>query len=536
MAVSAPILSMPLPSMPPLSMNANPRRYLALWFPYLACETIQPPPGDDTAPDDPARPEPVTPFALVARSGNALKLAAVDPLAAQEGLSAGMNLADARARVPTLATLPDDPAAVARRLDALVAAMRRFSPMVAADPPDGVMIDITGCAHLFAGEVAMARAAVALAGEGGHRCRHALADHAPAARALARFGGDDVRALPVEALGLDERALAALRRAGLRSIGALADRPSPALAARFGEAAVMQLRQMLGEVASPMVPVPPPAPIRLTVRFAEPLLHSDDALDVIESLLIDGARELEQRQQGGRRFIAELCRSDNQRRRLTVETGQPVRDPATVMRLMRERIDTLSDPLDPGFGYDSIALFITRTEPLASRQIVLAGVAEDREAGEGLAALIDRLSVRFGADHVRRLAPCDRHLPECAQALLPATDSQAATWPPSGERPLRPLLLFDPPQPVTALAEVPDGPPRRFRWQGRLHDVIRAEGPERIAAEWWRQPQGHHPGGSRPTRDYYRIEDGDGRRFWLFRYGLFGECADPGWYLHGLFA
>jgi protein ImuB len=531
MAVSAPLLS----------ITANPRRYLALWFPYLPCETIQRVASTDPVPGDPAPPDAAVPFALVARSGNALKLVAVDPLAVREGLSAGMNLADARARVPTLATLPDDPAAVAQRLDALVAAMRRFSPMVAADPPDGVMIDITGCAHLFAGEAAMARAALALVGEGagkgGHRCRHALADHAPAARALVRFGGDDVRALPVEALELDERALAALRRAGLRTIGALADRPSPALAARFGEAAVMRLRQMLGEVASPMVPVPPPAPIRLAARFAEPLLHSEDALDVIESLLVDGARELEQRQQGGRRFIAELCRSDNQRRRLMVETGQPVRDPAVVMRLMRERIDSLSDPLDPGFGYDSIALFITRTEPLASRQIALVGVGDDgRAAGEGLAALIDRLSVRFGADHVRRLAPCDRHLPECAQTLLPASDTQTTPWLPSGERPLRPLLLFDPPQPVTALAEVPDGPPRRFRWQGRLHDVIRAEGPERIAAEWWRQSQGHHPGGSRPTRDYYRVEDGDGRRFWLFRYGLFGECADPGWYLHGLFA
>ncbi|HKT86345.1 MAG TPA: DNA polymerase Y family protein [Novosphingobium sp.] len=512
-------------------MQQAPRRYLALWFPYLSCERMR---GPVERPGNPAPPDPLV---LVTRTGNALRLAAVEARAQALGLVSGMTLADARARCPALAVRPADPEADGRELDRLVREMVRFTPMVSADPPDGIILDITGCAHLLGGESELARQAVTLAG---HTTRHAFAANAPAARALARHGalrddgGEDVRPLPVNALELDEDALAALRRAGLRTLGDLARRPMRTLAARFGEETVTRLRQILGEVSSPLVPHRDPAPIRVGARFAEPLLRTDDALEVIEDLLAQAARAMEARKLGGRRFAVTLHRSDNARRRLTVETGQPVRDPQVVLRLLRERIETLADPLDPGFGFDAIDLAVLRTEPLHSRQMALEGREEERS--DGLSALMDRLSVRLGAESVRRLTPCDRHLPEGSQALEPAMQGKAVAWPAVTDRMPRPILLFDPPQPVEAVAGVPDGPPQRFRWQGRLHDVRLAEGPERIGSEWWRLREGHLAGKGGLTRDYYRVEDAEGRRYWIFRHGLFDEKPDPRWYLHGLFA
>ncbi|WP_235522833.1 Y-family DNA polymerase [Novosphingobium sp. Leaf2] len=478
-------------------------------------------------------PEGPAPQALVARDGQALRLAAVNGQAAALGLCAGMTLADARARCPDLATARHDPLRVTRELERLAGAMIAFTPLVALDPPDGLVLDITGCAHLFGGERALVDAVRTLAG---YTVRTALADNAAAARALARFGADvrDVRALPVAALELDADGQAGLRRAGLATLGDLAARPMAGLAARFGEVAVSRLRAILGEAGSPITPLRPAEPIRLETRFPEPLARTDDALDVIEELLAQASQRMEERQLGGRRFLVVLYRSDNVRRRLAVDTGQPVREPAAVMRLLRERIDTLSDPLDPGFGFDAIALAVLRVEHLPSRQIMLEGHREGQ--ADTLAALVDRLGVRLGQERVQRLAFCDRHLPERAQALVPAATERVPPWPAPDDRPPRPLLLLDPPQPVDVIAGVPDSPPQRFRWRGRLHEVRLAEGPERIGAEWWRRRGGHVPGHAGETRDYYRIEDALGRRYWIFRHGLFTEKPDPRWYLHGLFA
>lgn len=203
--------------------------------------------------------------------------------------------------------------------------------------------------------------------------------------------------------------------------------------------------------------------------------------------------------------------------------------------MLRERIDTLADPLDPGFGYDMVRLAVLHTEPLSAAQLEMAG--EERPDAD-LAGLIDRLAVRLGTDKVARLQSYDSHIPERAQILVAASQA-ASSWPAAKgeEPPARPLFLLDPPERIQILmAEVPDGPPLRFQCRGTWHEVRHAEGPERIAAEWWRRKHGHRPGEGGLTRDYYRIEDGEGRRFWLFRHGLYGEKSDLAWYLHGLFA
>jgi protein ImuB len=206
------------------------------------------------------------------------------------------------------------------------------------------------------------------------------------------------------------------------------------------------------------------------------------------------------------------------------------------MRLMSERIETLSDPIDPGFGFDLIRLSVPVTEPLSVSQLRLEGGAA-REAE--VSALIDRLSTRLGRNRVRQLVAQDTHIPEQMQLELPAVETcePSASWPKpeAGEPPLRPLHLFDPPQPIDVVAEVPDGPPHRFRWRRKFHEVRRFEGPERIASEWWKRRDGAVDKAGL-TRDYYRVEDARGRRFWVFRHGLYEEKPDPRWYLHGLFA
>lgn len=506
-----------------------PRRYLALWFPWFPCERMR-----RTMPQVPSARS--APLALVERNRNALRLSAVDSAASRLGLMPEMTLADARARCPDLESLPHDRDADAHELEQLAARMLRFTPMVAVDPADGLMLDITACAHLFGGEAMLARRAMA---EASYTARHAFADHAATARALARHGGGEVRALPLAALELPEDVLSGLLRAGLVTLGDLATRPMAALAARFGEETVTRLLAVLGERDSPMAPLRPSVPLRAETRFAEPIGRTEHVLDAIEDLLAEVFRQMEARHLGGRRFAVKLERADGAQRRLAVETSLPCRDPARVMRLLRERIDNLADPLDPGFGFDAVTLAVPRSEPLPPSQIAIAG--ETRTETESITALLDRLSTRFGPERVLRLAPCDTHLPEAAQHLVPAMSPGCASWPDPARKPPRPLFLFDPPQPITAVASVPDGPPQRLRWRGQVHDVVLAEGPERIASEWWRKPEGHLPGGAGLTRDYYRIEDERGCRYWVFRHGLFEETvardtAAPRWYVHGLFA
>lgn len=467
-----------------------------------------------------------------------MRLVAVDPRAHALGIAAGLTLADARARVPELAAIEHDPAADQLLLERIADGCDRHTPMVALDTPDALTLDITGAAP--AGEQALCdEIAQRLAGAGLH-LRHALAGSPEAAQALARFqtspAPDEaaaVRRLPIAALRLDEETETALRRAGLRTIADLAGRPSAPLAARFGAAATAALARLTGASDSRITPRRAPPALLFERRLAEPITRSDHALAILGALVGEAAAAMAERHQGGRRFAARFFRSDGLAIDLAVETSLAVRDAAVVTRLFDERIDSLTDPIDPGFGFDMIRLAVPALAPLAPTQLRLEGGA----VAEGeLAALIDRLSVRLGRGRFRRLRPQDTHIPEQAVLALPAVAAPPpapASWPlpEAGEPPLRPLHLFDPPQPIGVTAEVPDGPPRQFRWRRMLHDVIRFEGPERIAAEWWRD------GGAMLTRDYYRIEDARGRRFWVFRHGLFGdEKPDPGWYVHGLFA
>jgi protein ImuB len=454
------------------------------------------------------------------------------------GLTPGTALADARARVPDLAVFDHDPAADLKLLGWLADGCERYTPACMLDPPQGLLLDITGCTHLFgADEAVLAKDLKARLRRHGLTARLALGTSPDSARAKAKYAKAAIGALPVEALDGGDKVHQALRRAGLKSIGDLAKRPRTPLAARFGKAVVVKLARLLEEEDPRIIPRRSLPVIHVAQNFAEPISRTNDVLVTIEALAGEAAVQLRERRQGGRRFEVSLFRSDGHVARLGIDTGGPTRDAGLLMRLVRERIDALADPLDPGFGYDLIRLAVPLAEVLNSVQL---GLEQKIDVEAEAAALIDRLSVRLGAGRVRHFHARDSHIPERA-ALERAAQSGAShgDWqkPEPGEPAMRPFRLFETPQAIEVMASIPDGPPRQFRWRRNLHQIVSYEGPERIAPEWWRRKGGHEQGAGGLTRDYYRVEDSGGRRFWVFRHGLYGrEKNDPEWYLHGVFA
>ena len=481
------------------------------------------------------------PLIIAGRAGNALVVAALEARAERLGLYRGQPLANARAMVRDLAIVPADAAADARLLDAIADWCGRFSPFVAADPPDGLVLDITGAAHLFGGEAAMLAEATRRLGAQGFAVQAAIAGTRAAARALARFADGHITApgadapalarLPVAALDCDPRTVTALTHAGLRTIGQVAARGRSELAARFGQGFVALLETLLDGEDRPIAPRRPLPDLMAEQRFAEPIVSESAIAASLGSLLQSLGGVLEQRGLGARMLEAAFFRADGQVRRMTLRLGAPSRDATAMLRLLREKLDALADPLDPGFGFDLIrveAMLAERLEP--STPGLAAGAAADRE----IRFLIDRLAARHGEARMLRFIPQDTHIPEAASAAVPAQDDAPDTaWRIhrlTGDPPLRPLRLFERPEAIKVpFATVPDGPPARFHWRRARFDVARAEGPERIAMQWWRDLG--------PTRDYFRVETSEGQRFWLYRDGLYDTAGTaPRWFLHGIFA
>lgn len=494
---------------------------------------------------------PAEPRVVVAKRDNALVLVACDARAAQGGLAPGMPLATARAMHPSLDVIEHDAVADAALLSAIADWCDRFTPLVALDGDDGLCLDITGCAHLFGDEQGLLTALLQGLQRQGFAARAAIAGTALAARALSRGapgtivppGGEAeaVAPLPVAVLGVDPGIVRGLCRAGLVTIGDVLARQPSELAARFGADFVAVLRQVSGAQDAPISPRRPAPDYVVDKRFAEPVA----TLEVIMPTLLALARLLiaamEKSGKGARQLLASFFRSDGAVRTIMVEAGQPVTRTEMVERLFAEKLDALADPLDPGFGFDLIRLAASHTVLVDAAQ---RGFDSTAHQAEDVAALADTLSARLGARRVLRYLPQDSHLPERAALAVPVQHCPPQTchetpWPArADEPPLRPLRLLQPPEPVEVLAEVPDGPPAQFTWRRVTHRIARAEGPERIAMEWWRAPE---PG---LTRDYFRIEDEVGARFWLYRDGLYGRevlpnadgHGQPRWYVHGLFA
>jgi protein ImuB len=484
------------------------------------------------------------------------RIASLNRAARQAGISAGQSLADARALYPALAVQQADPIADAKALNALARAAERYTPWVAIDPDGGLYrggaglwLDISGCAHLFGGEDALLDDLLTRCAHAGYQARAGLAGTPGAAWALARLETKETLAailppgiraskrlspLPLAGLRLEAGIVEGLERMGLRRIGEIYNLPRAPLVKRFGMEITRRLDQALGtqeESLSPRRPVP----AYMTRRaFAEPIGRAEDIDAALVHLLDPLCDMLEKAGQGVRRLVFSLYRVDDTVARIVIGVSRPNRDPAHLHRLFREKLTEV----DPGFGIEVAVLTAPLTNPLALKQPDISGQqsAKTKPVNE----LVDVLAGRLGPAAVNRLLPVASHLPEraCRTAPVDSAPDKKQDWQKPVRQPPRPLQLLIQPLPIDVMAPVPDGPPVLFRWRRRQHKVSKAEGPERISPEWWhgdgRAP--YTPPLSPDIRDYYRVEDDDGARFWVYREGLYRPDRLPAWYLHGFFA
>lgn len=478
------------------------------------------------------------PVALVAETAHGPRITEANDAGLAAGARPGMPLADARSLCPSLKAVPADPEGDRAFLERLALWAQRWGPWAALDMPNGLLVDVSAVAHLFGGEADLLADVQDRLAAQGLISRAAIAPTAGAAWALAHYGpegailDDDAQArlatLPVAALRLEPDAVLVLRRLGLKRIGDLAGINRDALKRRFRSRAphanpLLRLDQLLGRVAEPLLPVVADPPALAQRRLLEPIRHRELLDHVVADLAADMARELEGRGQGARRLELGLWKVDGEVALRSLEFAAATRDPAHIARLFAARLDDI----DAGFGIELVRMRAAWAEPLALAQADLDAGAE--QPGTSLATCLDRLAVRLGPDAVRRPVPYASHIPERAQrwqpplAPDPAEQHQLAFH-------ARPLKLLDRAEPIAVLYATPDGYPKQFRWRGGLHEVVRVEGPERIAPEWWREK------GTARLRDYYRIEDSAGRRYWIYRAGLAGDGRGglPDWFLQGL--
>lgn len=499
---------------------------------------------------------PGSPLAVMAAERGRMILVSVDPTAAAVGLAPGMPLADARALEPGLQVVEADPVADARALAGLADWCGRYTPWTATHGEDCILLDITGCAHLFGGEAGLARDLIERLTAIGYAGSLAVADTPGAAWAISRMGGGygpaggplgealippggsdaALAGLPVAGLRLDPATVEGLERLGLRRIGDLAALPRGSLAARFGPEVLRRVDQALGRAAEPVSPRRP-VPVHLArMVFPEAIGRTEDVSAALERLLAKLCAGLEEAQHGARRVELALYRVDGGVDRQTIGTSRPSRRPQHLFRLLAGRLDRI----DAGFGIEVAVLSALVTEPLGARQIGFGEAGGASGDDTPLDDLVDRLAGRLGRNAVVRPVPFESHLPERAVAMRPAmdgpvTDPEALQDKESGAWPdrLRPVRLLPVPEPIEVTAPIPDDPPVLFRRGRIVHRVVRADGPERLSPEWWQDvPAGAEA--NRP-RDYYRVEDTKGRRFWLYRAGLYDPATPPRWYLHGVF-
>lgn len=447
----------------------------------------------------------------------------MDALAAANGLLPGLPLADARALVPELVTGECDPSGDQKALTQLCDWCSRFSPWAAPDGPDGLILDVSGVPHLFGGEASMLEKMQQTFSGLGCNARLAIADTPAAAWAWARHGTgmillhgsgmDRLGALPIEALRLATDIAEDLKRFGLRSIANLARLPRGPLTKRFGPSIVARLDQLLGHAEEPISPRLPLASWRARASLAEPIL-TRDAIDTVLRHLLDAlCKLLEQHGRGARKLALHAYRVDGAVQTLNAGTSRANRNPQHLFRLYRDSLDKI----DPGFGIDLMLLEACATETLSAEQVALAQA--DGESADSAAEIIDRLQARLGAAAVFRPKIMESHWPERALRAAPAhIKSPTARLAPG----LRPVLLLPRPEPVDVEGDNAIRP-AAFLWHRVKRHLTHLEGPERIAPEWWRD-KGNHT-----HRDYFRAEDTNGCRYWLFRAG--GD-----WFLHGLFA
>lgn len=472
-----------------------------------------------------------------------MRLVAIDDVAERCSLKQGQGLAEARAMYPDIDVFDEDTRADFALLEAIADWCDRYTPLVALDGREGLFLDITGCTHLFGGEHAMLSDVLTRLAQMGFDVRGSISSTPGLSSAVSRFGRGGViarenmvtvlGALPVHALRIDEATIASLCKLGLKRIANLMSMPRAPLARRFGAQLLIRLDQALGANEEAISPRRPVASLSAERQLSEPVQAEEDILGLANEIASSLKHSLENRGVGGRVFELVLFRVDGRVFRISAGASRPLRDPKRISGLFSERLNSIHDDLDAGFGFELLRLNVVQHDIFDALQSDFA-----REEGQeaSLADFIDRASARFGVHCLQVYQHCQSHIPERAEILVPAIAAlegrpdtgTALQFLPRSDRPLR---LLRNPEPVEAFAAlVPDGPPQQFRWRHVMHIVTRAEGPERIAPEWWLDDE------KAKERDYFRLESGSGRLFWVFRLGRYGDNPPPTWRIHGVFA
>ncbi|MDA8747869.1 DNA polymerase Y family protein [Litoreibacter sp.] len=487
-----------------------PKRVVSLWFPRLASDRF-------------LRVHPVdAPFALTQRESNTERLYCLNPVASQQGLHIGMGYSDARAFCPDLQSHPADPTGDHKFLHVLARWAKRYCPWVGLEGVDGLVLDITGSAHLFGGEPNLLHDIHLRLARAGLLVRSGLADTRGAAWALAHYGAGSaaqnppphaIDPLPVAALRLDEKTSIGLQRLGVRVIADLMALPRATVTRRFGPQVLLRLDQALGTQAEDISPLPDPPTYQVRLSLPDPIGLQADVMAGTSRLLEQLCSKLKGREMGARVLSLTLRRVDKGSQEIELRLASAMRDPLRILPLFERGIAEI----DAGFGIDQLRLVATLVEPLPVQQLTHAQAHSD----DRLDDLVTRIGNRIGLENIQRFLPADSHIPERSYIITPAAYSKPmGSWVSVRERPVQ---LFPP----ESIAGASASPPATLRWRRMTFRVERATGPERIAPEWWLSDENWRSG----MRDYWKVETKQGRRLWLFY-----TPQNPAWFVQGQFA
>lgn len=451
-------------------------------------------------------------------------------VARSNGIHPGMAIADARAAVPSLEVMHDSEGHQEKLLRRFAEWCIRFTPVVAVDLPDGLMLDATGCAHLWKGEKNYLQVIVDRWKSMGYRVRAGMADTAAAAWAVSRFGQEtlikpgrqhtDLLTLPPEALRLSPEHVERLRKLGLRWLGDFIGMPHQVLRRRFGPGIVDRIDKMLGREADPLQPIIEPSPYQERLSSLEPIVTAAGIAIAVRSLLETLCARLNKEGKGIRKAMLSAYRIDGRVEKVSIATSRATHQVEHLFKLFDMKFPQIA----PGWGIELFILDALQVEDVSAEQERLwegsCGL-QDRQ----LAELMDRISNKMNV-RIRRYLPAEHYWPERSmQTADSLRDTPATEWVINKPRPVTLLPL---PERIEVTAPIPDYPPMLFRYKGQLHTIVRADGPERIEREWWTE--------AGPHRDYYAVEDQEGRRYWLFRSGHYAAGTSHQWFIHGVFA
>ncbi|HEY4286515.1 MAG TPA: DNA polymerase Y family protein [Puia sp.] len=498
------------------------QRFVSLWFRHLRTDwfTLRRPALGRI------------PFVLTTPEHGRIVITAANALAKARGITIGMPAADARAVLPGLEVLDDIPDLPARLLTAIAGWSIRFTPLAAIDQPDGLMLDVSGCTHLWGGDYDYLKDIVTRLKAKGYDVRAAMAGTIGTAWAVARYGktvpiignGEEAAALsslPPAALRLDRPTLDRLQKLGLYQAGQFLHMPRASLRRRFSPDLLVRIDQALGRMEEPMTAVYPPEAFLERLPCLEPILTLTGIQIGLQRLLDMLCHHLQQEGKGLRTAIFKGYRVDGKIEQVDIGTNRPTHNTTHLFRLFEEKLGSI----EPDLGIELFTLEAPKVEGLSPLQ---ESLWENTSALENptVSELLDRLTGKLGAGTIHRYLPDEHHWPERSiRHATEITEMPATSWPTN--RP-RPAQLLSRPEPIEVAAPIPDYPPLHFRYKGLLHKIAKADGPERIEREWWLD-QGPH-------RDYYCVEDDEGQRYWLFRSGHYTAEKPPQWYIHGFFA